>query len=458
LIALAASLLPRWAAALDPVIEVKDMPYQLVDRLEGVYTQWTGRWTNGPVYRRTEASFKHNSQVPVFMGPFCGYIFGSGPTTWCITQCEEEHMINSPGLLLPCDQPAPDGTACPQPDPAPAPRPAAADDAAERPTQQPPPPPPPSPPPRPIFCALLGHARKWHEAGNEAGLAPPAPEYWRLNIGYTSANWVDAGNAVLSTAFSIFPRSAGVPPPGERLRLRKDRTVRSAARAELCLGAERGVLAEGVRLLLWDCGHPPFRHERFARAHDATRSGHVLHLVEQPELCASLPTTEAVGAALVLGKCSSKTGALQPAVFVEAEDGTLRVGAAQEICLGTGLDRPELGSELRTSRCAMPAPAPPAAPAPAAAPAAQESTVAVLQAVQAFQQSLEARLESRVESLEREVAALRAVGSGRQEPAVAASGAVLEAAAGGNESSCTAYGCNTLPASMLKPRPSFVNL
>eukprot|EP00421_Protoceratium_reticulatum_P069850 CAMPEP_0168409252 /NCGR_PEP_ID=MMETSP0228-20121227/27088_1 /TAXON_ID=133427 /ORGANISM="Protoceratium reticulatum, Strain CCCM 535 (=CCMP 1889)" /LENGTH=489 /DNA_ID=CAMNT_0008422959 /DNA_START=16 /DNA_END=1486 /DNA_ORIENTATION=+ len=390
---------PAGAAAAEPFLEVRDMPHYLADQLEGVYTQWS-RWINGPVYRRAEPSYRLNPNVPVFLGAFCTHEFGGMPTEWCFAQCEEEHMATSPGLLLPCGAPGPDSTSCPPPAPS-APSPPAGPGGT------------PSPQPRPVICAVLGHARRWHEAGWAVGTAPPAGQWWRLR-GEGDGGWQDAEASM--AAPSLFPRGL---------------TLRPGARPALCLGAEQGQLRAGSRLIFWDCGAPAYRHEQFSHTYDAHHGSLLLRSSFEPYLCATVDALKD-GQAVRLDKCSVEAGVGQPVSFERPQDDTLRVPGG--LCLATGNDRPELGAELRLQQCSTrpptpnraaeaPAAAPPTAgataalpapvPAPVPEPAEDMAAVAVLAAMRAMQQGIEAKFDAKIERLEREVAALKQQGAAR---------------------------------------------
>merc|ERR1712012_225799 len=86
------------------------------------------------------------------------------------------------------------------------------------------------------------------------------------------------------------PKTMMSPPPGERLKLRSDGTMRPLVNPRLCLGAEGGVLAEGKRLLFWECGDPPHRHERFSVVATSAANGRSLSWLRSdtdPAYCAA---------------------------------------------------------------------------------------------------------------------------------------------------------------------------
>eukprot|EP00406_Dinophysis_acuminata_P015298 CAMPEP_0179347014 /NCGR_PEP_ID=MMETSP0797-20121207/72883_1 /TAXON_ID=47934 /ORGANISM="Dinophysis acuminata, Strain DAEP01" /LENGTH=183 /DNA_ID=CAMNT_0021061605 /DNA_START=178 /DNA_END=727 /DNA_ORIENTATION=- len=148
------------------MLELTDAPYHMADKMEGVYTPWNGRHINGPIYRRTELSYRFQPFVPTFLGAFCGHVFGGAPTDWCLVQCEEGHMMHTTGLLLPCGGAPPDGTVCPATahDPPPQVNPA-------------------DPPPRPAICEVIathGELRVGAQvAGGPGPRGAPPPEEGR---------------------------------------------------------------------------------------------------------------------------------------------------------------------------------------------------------------------------------------------------------------------------------------
>eukprot|EP00403_Amphidinium_massartii_P017907 CAMPEP_0178418398 /NCGR_PEP_ID=MMETSP0689_2-20121128/25067_1 /TAXON_ID=160604 /ORGANISM="Amphidinium massartii, Strain CS-259" /LENGTH=467 /DNA_ID=CAMNT_0020039789 /DNA_START=11 /DNA_END=1414 /DNA_ORIENTATION=+ len=403
-------MLPMKALAEDfgKMLEVREMPYHLAERLEGMYSRYNARWFGGPTYVRTDAVFKSeafstygNAKTPIFVGPFCTNAWNGPAGIWCFAQCDEEIVSSTKSIMLPCDLPYPDGTQCPSPSDS-----------------------PPIEPSSPVVCEVLGHAAGWRTAGRNREVMPPA-SWWRMQG--VDGGFIDA--QVMPTGlFLAAPRVEIVVLPGERFAMRRDGTFRASARPSLCLGAEGGRLANNNGLVLWDCGRPPYEHEKFQ---PLTSQGSVLRLSKAPSLCAVAPGGDqlasmnaATGVTLRLGACNGKSGAGQPVRMYLSDDGTIRASQVPTLCLrGGSLDTPAVGDQLSMRPChaalpqgeaagssqkKMPLPQRRTAALPEAADGEKDSKV--MQMLVALSERLEQALEDspRLDRLEQQLADLQA--------------------------------------------------
>lgn len=355
------------------ILEVKEVPGQLASRIEGVYAPWHARWINGRVWKRSNVGLNSKGErtPPTFFGAICGHEHGGAPTEWCFAECDEELMV------------------------------------------------------KPYYCDVLGHARRWHEAGLSITAEPPSPEYWRWRM--ATNDWVGAIGTSGSFEVAIRPE-LDEPAPGERLALRRDGTIRPGAHPGFCLGAEGGQTKEGVRLLFWSCG--PHTHElfRFERA-GATD----IRPQSSQGLCVG---ANGAGKAALLVACDGAPAETR-LKFEAAADGTVRAVGEPSLCLGSGPDRPFLGSEVRLEACTRPQPdrereptlafaggcsapylpgtsQPPAGGGPGAgAESASAGAGAELApALESLWRSMEEKMAQKTDRLERELASLREARAG----------------------------------------------